>query len=50
MSEELSGVIPAELAELFAFLEYQRKGKMGRGREVVRGQVPAIATPQRSAA
>lgn len=50
MSEELSGVIPPELAELFAFLEYQRKGKMGRGREVVRGQVPAIATPQRSAA
>lgn len=50
MTEELGGAVPAELAELFAFLEDQRKGKMGRGREIFRGQVPAIAIPQRSAA
>lgn len=50
MSEELGQVIPAELGMLFGFLDYQRQGRMGRGREVVRGQVPDIAVPQRSAA
>ncbi len=46
MSEELAGIIPFELAELFSFLEYQRKGRMGRGREVVRAMPTNLAQPQ----
>ena len=33
---ELNGVLPVELMVLLNFIEAQRKGKMGRGREVVR--------------
>lgn len=50
MSEELHGVIPLELGELFRFLEYQRLGKMGRGREVVRAQPTNLAPPESAAA
>lgn len=46
---ELDGIIPIELAGLFNFLDYQRQGKMGRGREVIRTQVPNLA-PRRSTA
>jgi UDP-N-acetylglucosamine acyltransferase len=35
---ELNGVFPPELTELFAYLEYSSRGKMGRGREVVRSE------------
>ncbi len=50
MSEELNGVIPLELGELFRFLDYQRKGKMGRGREVVRAMATNLAPPESTAA
>ena len=43
MSEELNGAIPLELGELFGFLDYQRQGKMGRGREVVRAMPTQLA-------
>ena len=33
---ELEGVLPMELMKLLNFIENQRKGKMGRGREAVR--------------
>jgi hypothetical protein len=33
---ELGGVLPLELMTLLDFVEYQRRGKMGRGREQVR--------------
>ncbi|MGD9854673.1 MAG: acyl-ACP--UDP-N-acetylglucosamine O-acyltransferase [Planctomycetaceae bacterium] len=33
---ELNGVLPLELMNLLKFIEYQRRGKMGRGREAVR--------------
>lgn len=48
MAGELNGVVPMELSILFSFLEYQRKGKSGRGREVVRGQTPDIAVTRQS--
>lgn len=35
---ELKGVLPAELEELFTFLDAQSRGKMGRAREVIREQ------------
>jgi UDP-N-acetylglucosamine acyltransferase len=35
-SAELDGVVPLELMKLLEFVEYQRHGKMGRGREQVR--------------
>ena len=43
LTAELNGAVPPELQELFDFLEMQSKGKVGRGREVVRTQkfVPA---------
>jgi len=50
MDEELGSAIPIELAALFSFLDSQRKGKMGRGREVVRSLPPQIALPQSRAA
>ena len=34
----LNGVVPVELAQLLQFVEIQRAGRMGRGREVVRSQ------------
>lgn len=43
MAEELEGIIPIELAGLFNFLDFQRKGKVGRGREVFRGATPSVA-------
>lgn len=46
LADECDGVIPMELGTLFSFLDYQRQGKNGRGREVVRGHVPAIASPE----
>lgn len=36
LHEQLQGVFPIELTTLFAFLERQARGKMGRAREVVR--------------
>lgn len=36
LTAELHGAIPPELQELFTFLDDQSKGKVGRGREVVR--------------
>jgi UDP-N-acetylglucosamine acyltransferase len=47
---ELQGVIPIELSELFEFLKAQSRGKMGRGREVVREQPFAPVLTQRRAA
>jgi len=38
MHDDLNGVIPLELSNLFRFLERQKQGRMGRGREVVRQQ------------
>lgn len=42
ISAELADAIPLELASLFSFLDFQRKGKMGRGREIFRGQAPQL--------
>ncbi|MDG1897616.1 MAG: acyl-ACP--UDP-N-acetylglucosamine O-acyltransferase [Fuerstiella sp.] len=44
--ETLNGVMPMELAQLLQFIEAQRAGKLGRAREVVRGQ----GTEERKAA
>lgn len=49
LAEECDGVIPIELANLLNFIEYQRKGKMGRGREQVRN-APAASTAEKEAA
>lgn len=45
LGDECDGVIPIELATLLNFIDYQRKGKMGRGREQVRNQPAAAAAP-----
>ncbi len=50
MLAELGSNIPIELAGLFSFLEYQRQGKMGRGREAIRALPPNLALPQSKAA
>lgn len=50
MAEELEGIIPFELAGLFSFLDFQRQGKVGRGREVYRGMTPNLAQPHTAAA
>lgn len=44
--EELDGVLPLELAELFQFIANQRAGKLGRAREAVRDQPAADAKPE----
>lgn len=49
MAEELEGIIPIELAGLFNFLDFQRKGKVGRGREVFRNAAPSVAPVAASA-
>ncbi|MEX0725947.1 MAG: acyl-ACP--UDP-N-acetylglucosamine O-acyltransferase [Planctomycetaceae bacterium] len=36
--QELDGIIPFEISNLFRFLRLQRAGKMGRGREALRNQ------------
>jgi UDP-N-acetylglucosamine acyltransferase len=41
-------ILPLELQNLLNFIEYQRNGKMGRGREAVRHTAPPA--PQRNAA
>lgn len=38
LADELGGVLPLELGELFEFLEAQSRGRLGRAREVVRSQ------------
>jgi hypothetical protein len=38
---QLDGVLPAELAHLFDFLDLQAAGKMGRQREAFRNAPPA---------
>jgi UDP-N-acetylglucosamine acyltransferase len=43
LGEECDGVIPIELATLLNFIEVQRKGRMGRGREAVRNAPAANA-------
>ncbi len=48
LADECDGVIPIELATLLNFIEYQRKGKMGRGREQVRN-APAPAAEREAA-
>lgn len=45
LGDECDGVIPIELATLLNFIDYQRKGKMGRGREQVRNQPAPAAAP-----
>lgn len=40
--QELDGIIPFEISNLFRFLKLQRAGKMGRAREAVRNQPPTI--------
>ena len=47
---ELEGVIPMELSQLLRFIEAQRAGKLGRAREVVRGQTPKDDNAKRAAA
>ena len=49
LAEECDGVFPIELANLLSFIETQRKGKMGRGREAVR-MAPAAPKEEREAA
>ncbi|QDT63093.1 acyl-ACP--UDP-N-acetylglucosamine O-acyltransferase [Calycomorphotria hydatis] len=41
--------IPFELAKLLDFVEFQKKGKMGRGREAVRNAKPATASETKAA-
>lgn len=48
LAEECDGVFPIELANLLSFIETQRKGKMGRGREAVR-MAPAASKEEREA-
>ena len=48
--EELGSTLPIELASLFSFLDYQRQGKMGRGREVIRALPPNLPLPRSKAA
>ena len=52
-AEELDGIFPSELSTLLNFLEKQRRGKMGRAREAIRGPArPAMneASARRRAA
>lgn len=44
--EELDGVLPLELAELFQFIANQRAGKLGRAREAVRNQPATDEKPE----
>ena len=46
MHEDLNGVIPLELSSLFLFLDRQKQGRMGRGREVVHNAEPASTSQQ----
>ena len=39
LAEQLDGIFPFELSTLLNFLEKQRRGKMGRAREIYRNQV-----------
>ncbi|MCL4110820.1 UNVERIFIED_CONTAM: hypothetical protein GTU68_039933 [Idotea baltica] len=50
MHEDLNGVIPLELSSLFMFLERQKQGRMGRGREAVRNAEPNSTSQQGKAA
>jgi len=50
MFAELGSPIPIELAGLFGFLEYQRQGKVGRGREVIRALPSQLVLPKSKAA
>lgn len=45
---ECGPILPLELMNLLNFIEFQRNGKMGRGREALRGVKPP--TPKRDAA
>lgn len=47
---ENNASIPIELGELFSFLDHQRQGRMGRGREVVRSQPFQLAPLKNRAA
>ncbi len=52
LAERLDGIFPFELSTLLNFLEKQRRGKMGRAREVYRNQVgpaPESARTRRAA-
>lgn len=50
MHDDLNGVIPLELSSLFLFLDRQKQGRMGRGREAVRSAEPDSTTQQGKAA
>jgi UDP-N-acetylglucosamine acyltransferase len=45
LAEELDGIFPFELSTLLNFLEKQRRGKMGRAREIYRNQVGPTPEP-----
>lgn len=48
LHKDLNGVIPLELNNLFMFLERQKQGRMGRGRESVRTTEPTQTESQQS--
>ncbi len=50
MGVENNESIPIELGELFSFLEHQRLGRMGRGREAIRSQPFQLAQLKNRAA
>jgi len=45
LAEQLDGIFPFELSTLLNFLEKQRRGKMGRAREIYRNQVGPTPEP-----
>jgi UDP-N-acetylglucosamine acyltransferase len=51
LAEQLDGIFPFELSTLLNFLEKQRRGKLGRAREIYRNQVtpPAESFHRRAA-
>jgi UDP-N-acetylglucosamine acyltransferase len=49
-AEELEGIFPFELSNLFNFLEKQRRGRMGRAREAFRDEAGPAGHAERRAA
>jgi UDP-N-acetylglucosamine acyltransferase len=45
LAEQLDGIFPFELSTLLNFLEKQRRGRMGRAREIYRNQVGPAPEP-----
>lgn len=48
LQEELQGILPFELTNLFDFLELQQRGKQGRAREATRNSAPPADTQSHS--